>query len=261
MKRYLILLFASVLLFPTQFFGQKGIQTAPELRKFSQQGWKIQHAHFSFDSLSIYFSAREPGKPDYDLYITRSQSGIWANPERLNDSINTASDELWPSIASDERRIFFIRRTRDEKLIKSSHGTQGITDQLFVAENIRGEWQQAEPSMIASNSDLSPLVMPDNQTIIYARKEVEKKRSYYALFFTRYIGYGDWTIPVRVDSLERRSLYAPHLNQLGDTVLQVIEAQEVERDRKDFDTLYINRQVVIPRSMRSAKYGRRLPIS
>jgi len=236
-------------------FGQKGIQTAPELRKFSQQGWKIQHAHFSFDSLSIYLSAREPGKSDYDMYITRSQSGIWANPERLNDSINTPDDELWPSIASDERRLYFIRRTRDEKLIKSSHGTQGITDQLFVAENIRGEWQQAEPAMIASTTDLSPLVMPDNQTIIYARKEIEKKRSYYALFYTRYIGYGDWTIPVRVDSLERRSLFAPHLKQLTDTTLQVIEAQEVERDRRDFDTLYLNRQVVIPASMRSAKYG------
>lgn len=255
MKRYLIFLFASVLLFPTQFFGQKNIQTPPELRKFSQQGWKIQHAHFSFDSLSIYLSAREPGKADYDLYITRSQSGIWANPERLNDSINTAADELWPSIASDERRLYFIRRTRDEKLIKSSHGTQGITDQLFVAENIRGEWQQAEPSMIASTTDLSPLVMPDNQTIIYARKEVEKKRSYYALFYTRYIGYGDWTIPVRVDSLERRSLFAPHLNHLTDSVLQVIEAQEVERDRREFDTLYLNRQVVIPQKMRSSKYG------
>lgn len=255
MKRYLFLLLACVCMYPAVVSGQKDMQSMPELRKYSQQGWKVQHAHYSFDSLSIYLSALAPGQDNYDLYIVRSHTGQWGTPERLNASVNTSADELWPSIASDERRLYFIRRTVDDKLLKSTHGAQGVFDQLFVSENLRGEWQPAEASMVSSNHDLSPLIMPDNQTVIFARKEAEKKRLYYALYHTRYLGFGVWTLPVRLDSLERRSLYGPYLRQLTDTVLQVTEMQEQARDRKTTDTLFVSRQVVIPARMRGARYG------
>lgn len=255
MKRYCILLLVTFLLAPMSMSGQKDLQPTPELRKFSQQGWKIQHAFISFDSLSMYISAQEPGKTNYDLYVSRSRAGFWSAPERLGDVINTDADELWPTVASDERRLYFIRRTRDEKLIKSSHGAQGVYDQLYVSESFRGEWQKAEPTIISSDHDLSPLVLPDNQTVIFARKEMEKKRPYYALFHTRYMGYGIWTLPVRMDSLERRSLYAPYLKQLTDTVLQLTEMQVVERDKKELDTLYVPRTMVLPKNMRCAPYA------
>lgn len=255
MKRNLTLLLVCLLLVSPCVFGQKDSQSFPELRKFGQQGWQIQHAHYSFDSLTIYLSAIAPGKHDFDLYTTHSRSGAWETPESLGDAVNTESDELWPSIASDERRLYFIRRTRDDKLIKSSHGTQGVYDRLFVSENQHGSWQLAEQAIISSDRDLSPLVLPDNQTIIYARQETDKRRTYYSLYYTRYLGYGDWTLPVRMDSTERRSLYGPHLRHLQDTVLQVTEAQEVERDRKEFDTLYLTREIPLPRDMRCAPYG------
>ena len=192
MKRNLTLLLIGLLLVSQSVFGQKDLQSVPALRKFSQQGWKIQHAHYSFDSLTIYFSALEPGKKNYDLFVTRSHAGVWGAPERLSDAVNSDADELWPSVSSDER---------------------------FVSDNLRGEWQASEPSIIATAHDLSPLIMPDNQTVIYARRETEKKRQYYALLHTRYLGFGVWTLPVRVDSLERRSLFGPYLKQEGDTVL------------------------------------------
>ena len=125
MKRYNTLLLGIFLVVSSSVFGQKDMQPTPELRKFVQQGWKIQHAHISFDSLSMYLSALAPGKTNYDLYISRSRAGIWNTPEPLSDEINSASDELWPSISSDERRLYFIRRTTDQKLYKSSHGAQG----------------------------------------------------------------------------------------------------------------------------------------
>ena len=255
MKRYPTLLLVGLLFLSAHMSGQKDTQPVPELRQFTQQGWSVQHAQYSFDSLTIYFSAQEPGKTNYDLYVTRRHAGLWNAPERMNDSINTEADELWPSIASDERRLYFIRRTVDEKQVKSSHGTQGVYDNLFMCENVLGEWQQAERAMIASGQDISPLIMPDNQTLIFARREVEKKRRYYALFHARYLGYGAWTLPVRLDSTERRSLYAPSVRKEGDTILHVIEMQEAERDRREMDTIYVNRQVVIPASMRCAAYG------
>ena len=62
-------------------------------------------------------------------------------------------------------------------------------------------------------------------------------------------------VDVRVDSLERRSLYGPYLKNLKDTVLQVTEMQEQERDKRELDTIYINRQIVLPAGMRSGRYG------
>ncbi len=255
MKRYILLLYVSFLFVHVPLFGQKDMQSFPELRKFSQQGWKIQHASYSFDSLTIYFSAQEPGKSGYDLYVTGFRGGQWSAAERMSEAVNTDADELWPSIASDERRLYFIRRTRDEKLIKSTHGAQGVLDHLYTSDYQHGVWQSAEQAIISTDHDLSPLVLPDNQTVIFARKEAERKRLYYALYHTRYLGHGDWTLPVRLDSAERRSIYGPYFRQLSDTVLQVTEAQEVERDKKEFDTLYQSRQVSLPRSMRSARYG------
>ena len=256
MKRHINLLLACLLLCSTTVFSQKDLQPIPELRKFSQQGWKIQHAHMSFDSLTIYFSALEPGKSSYDLYISRSRAGFWSIPERMNDSVNTPdADEMWPSVSSDERRLYFVRRKYDAKLIKSSHGTQGITDHLFTSDNLRGEWQQAEPAMVSTDHDISPLVLPDNKTVLFARREMEKKRQYYALYYTRYLGYGTWTLPVRVDSTERRSLYAPYLKQQRDTILHLTEIKEQERDKREFDSVYFNRQIVLPPQMRSGNYG------
>ena len=255
MKRISTPLLCAALLLSVQCFAQRDAQNLTELRKFSQQGWRIQHGHISFDSLTIYFSAQEPGNNNYELYATHSRAGFWSTPEKLGSELNTSDDELWPTISSDEQRLVFIRRTYDPKLYKSSKGAQGVYDRLYMSEKIRGTWQKAEPVMVASDNDLSPLIFPDNQTIVYSRRENDKRTTYYALYFTKYIGYGVWTLPQRVDSTDRRSLFGPYLKQLNDTVLRVTEQQVVERDKKEFDTLYLNRQVTLPKAVRSNPYG------
>lgn len=209
----------------------------------------------SFDSLAIYFSAQEPGQDSYELYVTHSRAGFWSTPEKLGTEVNTADDELWPTISSDEQKLVFIRRTYDQKLYKSSHGTQGVYERLYVSDKVRGAWQKAEPVMVTSDHDLSPLIFPDNQTIVFSRRENDKRAQYYALYYTKYIGYGVWTLPQRVDSTDRRSLFGPYLKQLNDTILRVTEQQIVERDKKEFDTLYLNRQVTLPKMVRGNAYG------
>ena len=209
----------------------------------------------SFDSLAIYFSAQEPGQSSHDLYVTQSRAGFWSTPEKMGSEINTGDDELWPTISSDEQRLVFIRRTYDRKLYKSSHGSQGVYDRLYMSEKVRGTWKKAEPVMVTSDHDLSPLIFPDNQTIVFSRRDVDKRTQYYALYYTKYIGFGVWTLPLRVDSAERRSLFGPYLKQLNDTILRVTEQQIVERDKKDFDTMYLNRQVVLPPMVRGYAYG------
>ena len=123
MKRISTPLLCAALLLSVQCFAQRDAQNLTELRKFSQQGWRIQHGHISFDSLTIYFSAQEPGNNNYELYATHSRAGFWSTPEKLGSELNTSDDELWPTISSDEQRLVFIRRTYDPKLYKSSKGT------------------------------------------------------------------------------------------------------------------------------------------
>lgn len=227
------------------------VASVPQLRAYSQQGWKIRSAHISFDSLTLYFSACAPQSTNYDIYLSHSRGGLWSTPEKLSASVNTDADELWPSISPDERRLFFIRRTVNPKAKKGTPPT----DHLYMAENLRGKWEVVEQTVISSGQDLSPLILPDNRTVIFSRRERFKNRDFYALYHTQYLGYGVWNIPVRIDSADTRSLINPRLRTLNDTVLQVTEMQLSERERKEYDTFYLQHQVVIPPLMRCRRYG------
>ena len=62
MKR--IILFALVFAFSGSVLAQVQL---PQVRLLENQGWSIQHSVMSWDSLSVYFSAKEPQAPSYDL--------------------------------------------------------------------------------------------------------------------------------------------------------------------------------------------------
>jgi Tol biopolymer transport system component len=63
---------------------------------------------FSRDGKFLYFSSdREGGQGGYDLYVARRQGDGWSVPEPLGLDVNTASDELGPSLSPDGERLFF----------------------------------------------------------------------------------------------------------------------------------------------------------
>ena len=56
----------------------------PNVRALESQGWKVQHSLWSFDSLTIYFSAQAPDRDNYDLFTLHSEGWQWSEPQRIN---------------------------------------------------------------------------------------------------------------------------------------------------------------------------------
>lgn len=202
-----LLLLANV----SDMVAQRDTHIGYELRKYMQQGWDIQHQSMSFDSLHIYFSARAPHDNQYDIYVSKSRGGVWLTPVRLPNAVNTTDDEMWACISSDEQTLYFVRHTAADPKQKKS------TDKniLCCAQRIQGQWADATPILITSDDDISPLILADNQVLLFARRVGEGKRNtHYALYGTRRIDDHNWYLPQVLDSATEQSAYAPYTDKV-----------------------------------------------
>ncbi|MEH0154623.1 OmpA family protein [Limibacter armeniacum] len=91
-------------------------------------------ACFSPDGRFIYFSSDRPdGKGGKDLYVSERKNGQWSTPTNLS-ALNTPYDEEGPYLTADGKQLFFSSK---------GHNSIGGFD-LFVSENLNGEWQTPE---------------------------------------------------------------------------------------------------------------------
>lgn len=146
----------------------------PQVRSLESKGWTVQHSVMSWDSLSIYFSAKEPGAVSYDLYIQHAEGWRWGEPQRIG-SISTEEDELWPSISSDQRMLFYV-----------SH------NQLWRAWYRDGQWTEAAPLIVTADGDAKPGILEDNNTLLFYRNQ--------QLFCANMMDDHNWTLPTSIES-------------------------------------------------------------
>ena len=174
MKKYtLIFVLCSLLFVPA--FGQTKL---PQVRMLENKGWSVQHSVMSWDSLSIYFAAKAPGMPSYDLYIQHAEGWKWGEPSRI-DAISTDEDELWPSVSSDERMLFYV-----------------TNNQVWRAWQREGVWEEPAPLIISDKEDTKPCIAEDNTTLVFERREQTKKnegawQAYYATMMDDH----NWSLP------------------------------------------------------------------
>ena len=163
-----------------------------ELNDLQQIGWTIQHSSLSYDKQTIVFSARKSGSTEYDLYIAKRNGAKWSSPEPLTNA-NSAYDELFPSISSDENRIFFVRHIPAKPNDKKSTDTYSI----YVTTREGGKWDNPQTIVISNGHDISPLIMPDNRTLLFAsnRPTADKKEQNYAIYYTRQLDKHNWYLP------------------------------------------------------------------
>lgn len=65
-------------------------------------------AAFSRDGNFLYFSSdREGGHGGYDIYVASRDATGWGNVKLLEDTVNSASNELGPAPSADGQRLFF----------------------------------------------------------------------------------------------------------------------------------------------------------
>ena len=168
--------------------GAWGQLKLPQIRGLESKGWSIQHSVMSWDSLSIYFAAKEPQGVSYDLYMVTAEGWLWSQPKKLS-SICTREDESWPTISSDARMLFYIQHGR-----------------IVRAWYRDGRWEEAAPIIISEEGDLRPQLMEDNKTLVFWRREESKRQDgNYGKWYSVMMDDHNWTNPVPMNDMVQAS--------------------------------------------------------
>lgn len=172
--------------------GAWGQLKLPQIRGLESKGWSIQHSVMSWDSLSIYFAAKEPQGVSYDLYMVTAEGWLWSQPKKLS-SISSREDESWPTISSDGSMLFYIQHGR-----------------IVRAWYRDGRWEEAAPIIISEEGDLRPQLMEDNKTLVFWRREESKRQEgNYSKWYSVMMDDHNWTNPVpMVDGMQPSPILA-----------------------------------------------------
>ncbi len=155
---------------------------------------KINHLGgytLSYDGNYIFFTSRKTyGIGKYDIWYSEKMGDTWSAPKNLAKPVNSPEDDGCPSISTDGRTLYFVRcQSMGQK------DAQGCV--LMVSEKKNAQqWgkPQALPDVINDGNILSPKIMADNETLIYAKGEGDN----IDLYQTRKTDNG-WTKPVALD--------------------------------------------------------------
>lgn len=109
---------------------------------------------------TLYFSGRrEEGKRDYDLYRSRLVEGMYTEPERLSNAVNSESHEIDVYVDPQEQYLIYV----------SYREGQGRGD-LYVSYNRGGEWTAARnlgDTVNTNAREYCPMVSPDGRTLYF----------------------------------------------------------------------------------------------
>ncbi len=102
--------------------------------EFNNPAYNVGHASFSPDGNTLYFASDMPGGYGRsDIYKSTWTNGAWSQPVNLGDKINTAYDEMFPSISHDGDLFF------------ASKGLVGLGGlDIFMARHANGNFEEPE---------------------------------------------------------------------------------------------------------------------
>ena len=163
--------------------------TEPEVADFSGQ-YSDADPFITKDGKWLYFVSKRPEdsinseKTDWDIWRVERINNQWENPERLDNGINSESDDIYPTI-SDKGTIYFSsgRNGKNNRDIFYSESTGGkFNSPIKLNDTINGHWE----------GDL--YISPKEDYLIfrsYGRKEGN------GLFIT-FNNNNQWSIPIRM---------------------------------------------------------------
>lgn len=68
------------------------------------------------ESIMIFYSAREGGYGESDLYMSRKVNGVWTSAINLGESVNSKHVEFCPYITHDKKHLFYTRWNRESNV-------------------------------------------------------------------------------------------------------------------------------------------------
>lgn len=159
----------------------------------------------SADGRSLIFVAcsDQSGNDDYgqgrtgfgscDLFYTKKLGSRWTNPINLPGFVNSFSWESQPSLSSDGKTLYFIRRV-------NKRGEAPNTDIFVTRLQNDGNWGKPERLPFTINtpqSEESVLIHPDGRTLYFASRG-HKGMGGSDLYMSRLDDEGNWGKPINL---------------------------------------------------------------
>ncbi len=133
------------------------------------------------------------GKGSCDLFITKKLGQAWTNPVNLPGNVNSFSWESQPSLSSDGKTLYFVRRV-------SKRGEPNNTDIFVVKLKENGYWGtpiRLNDIINTPEPEESVLIHPDGKSLYFASKgHIGMGGS--DLFVSRLNEKGEWSKPVNL---------------------------------------------------------------
>lgn len=117
----------------------------PIMLSFCDTSYNYGHPSLSLDGSTLYFSSDMPGGfGGKDIWMVKyvKRGKTWGDPINLGPTVNTAMDEMYPSIAPDGQTLYF-----------SSNGHVGMGGlDMFKTQGTGDEWSEPENLKYPLNS-------------------------------------------------------------------------------------------------------------
>lgn len=133
-----------------------------------RQKYEIRYPQLNFDNTKIYFSAKEKGTDQFDIFFSELRNGEWTEPEEVPMRINTAVDELAPAVSADEKKILFTRPLPPEAKADE------VCSEIYISELAEtGVWSEATLLPPAYNTGClcAPYFSRDSKSFFFSSYE------------------------------------------------------------------------------------------
>ena len=187
--------------------GEKGWST-PEVVSFVGKFSDLEPA-FSADGNKMYFASNRPlagNKPkDFDIWVVERTGKTWGEPKNLGSTINTESDEFYPSI------------TKSGNLYFTAQYKEGIgKEDIFIAQWSADHFEKPIPLDTAVNSksyEFNAFVDPDEKFILYTGYGRKNDKGRGDLYMSVKDVNGKWLPSKNLTTLNSTRLdYCPYLS-------------------------------------------------
>jgi len=128
------------------------------------QNYNIGAFCLSPDGTEAYYTVcnREGGFGSCDIYYSKRKGNTWSEPKNLGSNVNSSAWDSQPSIASDNRTLFFASTRK---------GGYGRSDIYYSYKKDDGTWTKAKNlgSVINTQGDeMFPFIHPSNTTLYFS---------------------------------------------------------------------------------------------
>jgi len=127
------------------------------------------------DGTTLLFSSNRGGFGGWDLYVQQRVLGQWANASNLGQPVNSASDERFPYLTPDGKRLYFARR--------ESGGTWQIYRANWTGESWGDPLPLPAPVNSPSSNQIQPALSP-NGSKLYFLSDQGSSANQYEIYLT-----------------------------------------------------------------------------